>query len=323
MILELLIYVNCTGSLPRAFTLHRITLSTAHAQDQPDPNAAFAIGIALNIAFVIVEAVYGFRTGSLALLADAGHNLGDVAGLALAWMASWAARLRPDRRHTYGWQRAGILAAFLNAALLLVAMGSLGWEAARRFTEPQPLASGTVMVVAAIGIGVNTATALLFLRGRQADLNIRGAFLHMMSDALVSLGVVVSGGAILWLGWIWLDPVVALAIAVVIAATSVKLLGQSLHLLFDGVPDGLDVADLDAQLRALPGVTDVTDLHVWAMGPARTAMTAHLVMPAAPAEDYFVQQASRLIGERFGIRHVTLQITRAPVPIGCGAAQSP
>ncbi|MBP6320160.1 MAG: cation transporter, partial [Rubrivivax sp.] len=187
-----------------------------HRHAPANVNAAFGIGIALNLAFVAVEAFYGWKVGSLALLADAGHNLSDVIGLVLAWGGALAGRLRPDARHTYGFKRASILAAFLNALLLLVAMGSLAWEAVHRLQSPQPVAGVTIMVVAGIGIVVNAATALLFMRGREKDLNIRGAFLHMAADALVSAGVVVAGGLALWFGWAWLDPVVSLLIAAVI-----------------------------------------------------------------------------------------------------------
>ncbi|HYN59900.1 MAG TPA: cation diffusion facilitator family transporter, partial [Rubrivivax sp.] len=204
-------------------------------------NAAFAIGIGLNLAFVAIEAFYGWKVNSLALLADAGHNLSDVIGLVLAWGGALAGKLRPDARHTYGWKRAGILAAFINALLLLVAMGSLAWEALHRLQSPQPVEGVTIMVVAGIGIVVNTATALLFMRGRKSDLNIRGAFLHMAADALVSAGVVVAGGLALVFGWAWLDPVVSLVIAAIIVVGTWSLFRQSLHLLFDGVPDSVDL----------------------------------------------------------------------------------
>ena len=213
-------------------------MSTDH-DDSHTPatfNRAFAVGIALNAAFVAIEAFYGWKVDSLALLADAGHNLSDVIGLVLAWGGALAGRLRPDARHTYGWKRASILAAFINAMLLLVAMGSLAWEAIHRLQSPQPIEGVTIMVVAGIGIVVNTATALLFMRGRDDDLNIRGAFLHMAADALVSAGVVIAGGLALWFGWTWLDPVVSLLIAAIIVIGTWGLFKQSLHLLFDGCP---------------------------------------------------------------------------------------
>ena len=213
-------------------------------------------------------------------------------GLVLAWGGALAGRLRPDARHTYGWKRASILAAFVNALLLLVAMGSLAWEAVHRLQSPQPIEGVTIMVVAGIGIVVNTATALLFMRGRERDLNIRGAFLHMAADALVSAGVVVAGGLALWFGWTWLDPVVSLVIAAVIVVGTWSLFRQSLHLLFDGVPDSVDLLAVQALLEALPGVARVHDLHVWAMGTSQIALTAHLVMPQGHPDDAFLQDAT-------------------------------
>jgi cobalt-zinc-cadmium efflux system protein len=288
-----------------------------HGNESADFNAAFAIGIGLNLAFVAIEAFYGWKVNSLALLADAGHNLSDVIGLVLAWGGALAGRLRPDARHTYGWKRAGILAAFINALLLLVAMGSLAWEAVHRLQSPEPIEGVTIMVVAGIGIAVNTATALLFMRGRKSDLNIRGAFLHMAADALVSAGVVVAGGLALWFGWAWLDPVVSLLIAAVIVVGTWNLFKQSLHLLFDGVPEGVDLHAVQALLEALPGVARVHDLHVWAMGTAETALTAHLVMPDDHADDAFLQHATELLHDRFQIEHVTLQVMRVPFTTPC------
>ena len=286
-------------------------------------NSAFAIGITLNIAFVAIEAFYGWKVDSLALLADAGHNLSDVAGLVLAWGGALAGRLRPDARHTYGWKRASILAAFVNAVLLLVAMGSLAWEAAHRLASPQALEGVTIMVVAGIGILVNGATALLFMRGGEHDLNIRGAFLHMTADALVSAGVVLAGGLALWLGWNWIDPVMSLAIAVIIVAGSFNLLKQSVHLLFDGVPDSVDLREVEALLLALPGVAQVHDLHVWAMGTSEVALTAHLVMPGAAPDDPFLQQATRQLHHRFAIEHVTLQAVRVAFTRPCWSIAAP
>ncbi|MCX7145510.1 MAG: cation diffusion facilitator family transporter [Sulfuritalea sp.] len=249
---------------------------------------AFAIGIALNLGFVVVEAVYGWRVGSLALLADAGHNLSDVAGLVLAWGAALAAGRLPDHRHTYGWQRASILAAFANAVLLLVAMGSLLWEAAHRLQSPAPTDGVTIMVIAAIGVLINGATAALFMAGSKTDMNIRGAFLHMAGDALVSLGVVASGALYLWTGWTWLDPV-----------TSIVL------------------ADVDALLRAQPGVEDVHDLHVWAMSTTDIALSAHVVMPGGHPGDAFLGQLARQLHDRFDITHPTIQIELDGLDHGC------
>ncbi len=270
---------------------------------------AFALGIGLNIAFVAVEAFYGWKINSLALLADAGHNLSDVAGLMLAWAATLAGKLRPSARHTYGWRRGSILAAFVNALVLLVAMGSLAWEAAGRLGSPQPTQGLTMMAVAGIGIVVNTATALLFMRGRKQDLNIRGAFLHMAADALVSLGVVIGGALYLWQGWTWIDPMMSLAIALVIVAGTWGLFRQSLHLMFDGVPEGIDLDAVRTVLLGLPGIGGVHDLHVWAMGTSQHALTAHLVLIDGRASaDAVLREAEHALHQLFEIRHVTLQI---------------
>lgn len=291
--------------------------SHAHSHTPASFDRAFGLGIALNIAFVAIEAFYGWKIDSLALLADAGHNLSDVIGLVLAWGGALAGRLRPDARHTYGWKRASILAAFINALLLLVAMGSLAWEAVHRLQTPQAVEGVTIMVVAGIGIVVNTATALLFMRGRETDLNIRGAFLHMAADALVSAGVVVAGGLALWFGWTWLDPVVSLLIAAVIVVGTWNLFKQSLHLLFDGVPEGVDLHAVQALLESLPGVERVHDLHVWAMGTSQIAMTTHLVMPQGPADDAFLKHATDELHEHFEIEHVTIQVVRVPFTSAC------
>lgn len=289
-----------------------------HSHAPTSFNRAFAIGIALNIAFVVVEAFYGWKVDSLALLADAGHNLSDVAGLALAWVGALAGRWLPDERHTYGWKRASILAAFINSVLLLVAMGSLVWEALHRLQSPQPLQGMTIMAVAGVGIVVNTATALLFMRDGEHDLNIRGAFLHMAADALVSAGVVVAAALALWQGWTWLDPVVSLLIAVIIVAGTWSLLRQSVHLLFDGVPPGVDLHAVQALLETQPGVTHVHDLHVWAMGTSEIALTAQLVMPGGHPDDTFLQAVTAQLHERFRIEHSTIQIMREPFTTPCG-----
>ncbi|WP_082668372.1 cation diffusion facilitator family transporter [Tepidimonas taiwanensis] len=293
-----------------------------HHHDAPAGfDRAFVIGIALNAGFVLIEAFYGWRIGSLALLADAGHNLSDVAGLVLAWAGALAGRVAPNARHTYGWRRATILAAFGNAVLLLVAIGALLWEAVERLLSgvAMPAEQGvTIMVVAGIGIVVNTATALLILRGQQEDLNIRGAFWHMAADALVSAGVVVAGLLTWWLGWIWLDPVVSVIIAVVILVGTWGLLRQSVHLLFDGVPPHIDPQAVHACLRSLPGVARVHDLHIWATGTSQVVLTAHLVMPDGPPDDAFLQSATEALHDRFDITHVTLQAVREPFTPACG-----
>lgn len=282
-----------------------------HSHAPANFNRAFAIGIVLNTIFVVIEAFYGWRSNSLALLADAGHNLSDVAGLVLAWGGALAIKVQPNARHTYGFKRATILAAFANALLLLLAMGGLTWEAMGRLMSGDVSLQEqgvTIMVVAGIGIAINTATALLFMRGGN-DLNIRGAFLHMAADALVSVGVVVAGALTLWMGWVWLDPVVSLLIAAVILWGTWGLFKQSLHLMFDGVPDSVDTEAVRQRLLGLPGVADVHDLHVWAMGTSDIALTAHLVTHTGLADSAaLLHQAQHALHEHFEIRHVTLQL---------------
>lgn len=297
-------------------------MSAEHHHDHApaDFNRAFAIGITLNIAFVAIEAFYGWRVNSLALLADAGHNFSDVIGLVLAWGGALAVKLRPNARHTYGWQRGTILAAFSNALLLLVAMGSLAWEAVHRLSTPEPMHGVTIMAVAGVGIVINTVTALLFMRGSKTDLNIRGAFLHMAADALVSVGVVMAGALALWFGWNWLDPVASLLIAAIIVLGTWGLFRQSLHLLFDGVPQGIDLLAVRNYLESLPGVDHVHDLHVWAMSTSHIAMTAHLVMPKGSPGDAFLQEITDALHARFEIVHPTIQIEHAVIAHGCDRA---
>ena len=291
-----------------------------HSHAPANFNSAFAIGIALNIGFVLVEGIYGWKINSLALLADAGHNLADVAGLLLAWVAAMAGRLQPDHRHTYGWQRASILAAFANAILLLVAMGALAWEAIHRLQTPGATEGVTIIAVAAVGVLINGITAALFMAGSKDDLNIRGAFLHMAADALVSFGVVAAGALYLWQGWSWLDPVVSLIIAAVIVAGTWSLFRQSIHLLFDGVPESVDLAALEQWLRNLDGVEDVHDLHVWALSTYDNALTAHLRMPAGHPGDAFYKEVAEGLHDLFGISHPTLQIEMTPINHGCTRA---
>lgn len=287
-----------------------------HAPAQFD--RAFAIGISLNIAFVAIEAFYGWKIDSLALLADAAHNLSDVAGLLLAWAGAFAGRIRADDRHTYGWKRATILAAFANAVLLLVAMGSLAWEALGRLQSAASTEGWTIIAVAGVGIVINTATALLFMRGGERDLNIRGAFLHMAADALVSLGVVVGGALYLWQGWSWIDPVMSLLIAAVIVVGTFSLFRQSLHLLFDGVPEGIDLKAVRERLLGLPDVCDVHDLHVWAMGTPEVALTAHLVLDRAGADTgALLLAAEEELHRHFNIGHITLQIETTTYAQSC------
>jgi cobalt-zinc-cadmium efflux system protein len=291
-----------------------------HAHDHhPAPtsfNRAFGVGIALNLGFVAIEAFFGWKINSLALLADAGHNLSDVAGLVVAWGGTLAGGLVADVRHTYGWKRASILAAFINALLLLAAMGSLMWEAVGRLGTESAPDGYTIMWVAGVGVVINTVTALLFMRG-STDLNIRGAFLHMAADALVSVGVVVSGALALWFGWGWLDPVVSLAIALVIVWGTWSLFHQSLHLLFDGVPQGVSLPEVQTYLKSLPGVEGVHDLHIWALGTSEVALTAHLLMPAGCQGDQFLTDLAAALRKRFGIHHPTVQIETTSAACGC------
>ncbi len=297
---------------------HQRDAHHGHSHAPANFDRAFAIGISLNLAFVAVEAFYGWQVNSLALLADAGHNLSDVAGLVLAWGAAVAARRQADIRHTYGWQRAGLLAALANALLLLVAMGSLGWEAVQRLGSPVATQGWTLVAVAGVGILVNGATALLFLRGSHGDINIRGAYLHMAADALVSLGVVLGGALVLWKGWAWIDPVISLLIAAVIVAGTWSLLRQSVHLLFDGVPDGIDLPAVRRSLLALPGVAGLHDLHVWAMGSTENAATAHLVLAEQADATAVLQAATHALREGYAIGHATLQLETAVFAAQCG-----
>lgn len=281
-----------------------------HDHGPSDYNRAFAIGVALNVGFVAVEAIFGILAGSLALLADAGHNLSDVLGLLLAWGASYLVQRRPTRRRTYGWRKSSILAALLNAAILLVAIGGIAWEAARRFSHPAAVAGQTVIIVAAVGVVINTATALLFLSGRKHDLNIRGAFLHMAADAGVSAGVVAAGAAILVTGRAWIDPVVSLIITAIIMVGTWGLLRDSFNLAMDAVPEGIDPEAVKGYLAEVPGVTGVHDLHIWAMSTTETALTAHLVKPDTDDDDALIKKISRGLHDRFSITHTTLQWER-------------
>jgi len=293
-----------------------------HAHGAPRSSWRFGLGIALNLLFVAGEVAYGLRAHSLALIADAGHNLGDALGLLLALAAALAARRPPSHRHTYGMRRASILAALANAILLLVVVGGIAWEAIGRFAARVPVAGGTVMLVAAAGVAVNGLAALLFLRDRK-DLNVRAAFAHMLSDAAVSLGVVIAGLAIRLTGRAWLDPAVSLAIAVVIVFGTWELLRESLRLAMDGVPVGVDLPAVEAFLRALPGVTTVHDLHIWGMSTTEVALTAHLVKPDAQVDDAVLERLARELHDRFGIEHTTIQLEHADERCGQAGGSSP
>jgi cobalt-zinc-cadmium efflux system protein len=272
---------------------------------------AFAIGITLNILYVVAQALFGLAAHSLALIADAGHNLGDVMGLGMAWGASVLARRQPDLRYTYGLRRSTILASLANAILLLVAVGGITWEAIRRFGEHQQVAGLTVICVAAVGILVNGITAMLFASGRKGDLNIKGAFMHMAADAAVSAGVVIAGFVILLSGWWWLDPVVSLLINAVIVWGTWGLLRDSLDMTMDAVPSTVDVPGVQSYFRDLPGISDVHHLHIWPLSTTETALTVHLVKPQPDGDDALLRTVCGELSTRFGIEHATIQFERS------------
>jgi cobalt-zinc-cadmium efflux system protein len=288
-----------------------------HTHAPKSPDRAFAVGVVLNVAFVLVEVVFGLLAHSVALLSDAGHNLSDVLGLLLAWGAATLARRQPSARRTYGLRRSTILVALANAILLLVAVGGITWEAIRRFLHPEPVAGGIVIGVAAVGVLVNGVTAALFLSGRKTDLNVRGAFLHMAADAAVSLGVVLAGFGMVATGWVWLDPAVALAIVAVITIGTWGLLRESLDLAMDAVPTGIDPEEVESYLSSLPGVASVHDLHIWAMSTTESALTVHVVCPSRMEDDALSRVCSE-IHRRFGIEHCTIQLE-----LGTGAKPCP
>ena len=292
-------------------------VSHVHHHTPPDFNRAFAVGVALNVVFVIIEAFYGILSGSLALLTDAGHNLSDVLGLLLAWVAVILAKKRPSSRRTYGFSRATIIASLFSGLLLMGAVGVIGWEAVNRLMEPPEPAGKTIMIVAAIGVVVNSVTALFFLSGKDSDLNIRGAFLHMAADAVVSLGVVVSGALIMFYGLNWVDPVISLVIAAVIFLSTWGLLRDSLNLAVDAVPNNVDPDAVREYLSGLPGVLQLHDLHIWPMSTTDTALTAHLVMSTMPDSDRFVNDAAQMLAESFSISHTTIQFERDDSDTDC------
>jgi cobalt-zinc-cadmium efflux system protein len=272
-----------------------------------DFGTAFALGTALNSGFVVVEAVTGILANSMALLADAGHNLSDVLGLLMACGASLLVRRRPTLEYTYGFGSSTILAALANAVLLLVAVGAIAWEAVQRIAHPPEVSGTTVIVVAGLGILVNGFTAWLFASGRNDDVNIRGAYLHMAADAAISLGVVIAGFVMMTMGWNWLDPLVSLAIVAIIVWGTWGLLRDTARLALHGVPAGIDPAQVQSRLTALPGVASLHDLHIWPMSTTETALTCHLVMPDGHPGDAFIVEATKMLHDEFEIRHATLQ----------------
>ena len=278
-----------------------------HRDASRDFGQAFAVGVLLNSAFVLVEAAFGLISGSMALVADAGHNLSDVLSLLIAWGAAYMSERPANPRFTYGYKSSSILAALANAGLLLIAVGAIAVEAVDRIRQPAEVAGLTVVLVAALGIVINGATALLFMRGRHGDLNIRGAYLHMAADAGVSAGVVAAAFAIMLTGWLWVDPAISLVISTVVLAGSWGLARDSVSLALDGVPRGIALAAVREYLGQLDGVTEVHDLHVWAMSTNETALTAHLVRPGG-TDDSFLNRVCGELSHRFNIHHATLQI---------------
>ena len=292
---------------------HRHDHGDGHSHAPTDFGRAFAIGIGLNLAFVAIETIYGFVANSMSLLADAGHNLSDVLGLVVAWAGAVMARRAPSPRFTYGLKKAPILAALANSLFLLVAVGAIGAEAIRRLFHPSATEGGVVMGVAAVGILVNGLTAMLFVRG-QHDINVRGAFLHMAADAIVSAAVVFAGLVILWTGQQWVDPVMSLVVAVVILWGSIGLLKESVWMSLAGVPSGIEVDAVEAALAELDGVEAVHDLHVWPLSTTETALTAHLVTSSADYPDELLASARAVLHSRFRIEHCTIQVEREHTP---------
>ncbi|WP_442508167.1 cation diffusion facilitator family transporter [Novipirellula sp. SH528] len=292
-----------------------------HHTENQNYGSAFAIGVALNVVFVVIEAGYGFYSHSLALLADAGHNLSDVLGLLIAWGGYALAKVPPCNKRTYGWRSTTILAALFNALILLVAIGGIAWEAIHRFQEPSEVAAPTVIIVALIGVVINTITALLFMKGRHGDLNIRGAFLHMAADALLSLGVAIAGVLILYTQWNWIDPATSLLIAVVIFFATTDLLRESMNYALQAVPKKIDIDDVTTYLLNLPGVTAIHDLHVWAMSTTEIALTAHLVKPQLENNDALLKKISHDLDHEFQISHATVQIESSVDAANCRQAE--
>jgi cobalt-zinc-cadmium efflux system protein len=292
-----------------------------HGHDSYDPTQrAFAVGVILNLIFVAVELYFGFRANSLALLADAGHNFSDVIGLLIAWGALLLAKRKPSARFSYGLRSSTIMAALVNAMFLLVAVGGIIWEGLHRFTSPEAVNGGVMIWVAALGVLINIGTALMLQHGSKTDINVRGAFLHMLADAAVSVGVVVAGMGMLWLGWLWLDGLVSILIAAVILWSTWGLFKESINLALHAVPEQIDVKEVHEYLVGLPGVADVHDLHIWAMSTTEIALTAHLLMPSGHPGDGFLFDVSEGLEKRFHIDHPTLQIEIAACAVPCRIA---
>lgn len=294
-----------------------------HHHFRGDYNRLFFIAVLLNTVFVVVEAVFGIIADSLALIADAGHNLSDVLSLILAWGASVLAARKPTVRRTYGFKRATILASMLSAVLLLYALGAITWEAVGRFQVPAHIDGETVMLVAGVGVIINTLTALLFVSGRKQDLNIKAAFLHMAADAAVSLGVLIAGLTVIITGWLWLDPAVSLVIVVIILIGTLGLLFESTNLVVDAVPKGIDPTKVKKYLLNLTGVQAVHDFHIWGLSTSQNALTVHLVMPEGDQSDEFLHTLAAQLQEHFGIQHSTIQIERGDCNQSCQHIDTP
>jgi cobalt-zinc-cadmium efflux system protein len=292
--------------------------ASSHSHAPANYTTAFTVGIGLNVLYIVVEIIVGFSIDSIALIADAGHNISDVMALLLAWGASALAATKPTVRRTYGLRRTTILASLVNAIVLLIVIGAIAWEAIRRFSQPEEVPGITVMWTAGIGILVNLGTALLFMKGRERDINIRGAFLHMAADAAVSAGVLVAGLAILLTGAQWIDPLTSLLVVLVIALGTWGLLRESITLAIDAVPENIDPDKVRDYLLTLPGVDDVHDLHIWAMSTTEIALTAHLMKPEPMGDDALLQEAARELHHKFEIVHTTIQFERSPGCVGCG-----
>lgn len=290
---------------------HSHNHSHGHHHGPVNYSKAFAVGISLNFLFVLIEAGYGVASGSLALIADAGHNLSDVLGLVVAWGAAYLATKKPSRKFTYGLRSSSILAALANSLFLLIAIGGIVWEAVHRFNEPKSVSSSTVMIVAGIGILINGITAMMFMSGRKHDLNIKGAYLHMLSDAFISAGVVIAGFAMSLTGYNWIDPVVSLIISGIIVLGTWGLLKDSVKLALNAVPESINGEQVLQYLKSLPMVSEVHDLHIWGMSTTENALTAHLVMKSGHPGDHFLKNVSHHLEHEFGINHTTIQIELA------------
>ena len=283
----------------------------SHSHDAPkNITKAFVVGLILNAAFVVIEAIAGLYTNSLSLLADAGHNLSDVASLALVLFANNLAKKKANEKYSFGYQQSTVLVALINGGILLFALGAVAYEAIIRITHPHPIEGGIVAIIASVGIVINSISALMFLKDKDKDLNIKGAYLHMASDALISMGVVIAGIIIIYTGWFWLDSVVSLGLVVVVVIGTWGLLKESLRLTLNGVPKGTDIKQVKDFFLGLPGVTEVHDLHVWAISTTETALTIHLVIPDDIKDDLIYKNIKENLHHKFNISHSTIQIEK-------------